>query len=60
VSIAQVLSEVARADELATYPAFAPGRLEATTQFFLDLVIECLLKRALFETTPKLSCRYTL
>lgn len=53
-AVAQVLSEVARADELSTYPAFAPERLDATTQFFLDLAVERLLKRALFGESLKL------
>jgi AcrR family transcriptional regulator len=46
-AVAQVLSEMARAGELRTYPGFAPERLDVTTQFFTDLVIERLLRRAL-------------
>ena len=46
-AVARVLSEVARADEIGTYPAFAPERFEAMPLFFTDLVIERLLRRAL-------------
>jgi AcrR family transcriptional regulator len=47
-AVTQILSEVAKSDEIGTFPAFAPERLPATTQFFLDLVVARLFVRALF------------
>jgi AcrR family transcriptional regulator len=47
-AVARLLSEVAQSDELERLPAFAPGRLAATTIFFQDLVILPLIMRALF------------
>ena len=43
-----ILRDVAASDEIGRFPAFAPTRLTATTQFFLDLVVARLLMRALF------------
>ena len=53
-AVIQVLTEVAHTDEIGTFPAFAPERLETTTQFFIDLVVERLLMRALFGESLKL------
>lgn len=53
-AVIQVLSEVAHTDEIGTFPAFAPERLETTTQLFIDLVVERLLMRALFGESLKL------
>jgi len=47
-AVAQALIEATRADATCSSSAFAPGRLEKTTQFFIDLVIERFLIRALF------------
>ena len=46
-AVAEVLSEVAHSDEIGTFPAFVPERIETTAQFFMDLVIARLLMRAL-------------
>jgi AcrR family transcriptional regulator len=46
-AVAGVLGELARSDELAALPAFAPEHLPTTTRFFLDLVLLPLLMRAL-------------
>jgi AcrR family transcriptional regulator len=43
------LREIARSDELAMQPAFAPQRLPRTARSFLDLVVVPILLRALFE-----------
>ncbi|UCI19937.1 TetR/AcrR family transcriptional regulator [Mesorhizobium sp. B2-1-8] len=42
-----VLREIASSDEAAVFPGLAPGRLETTTHFFLDLVASRFLLRAL-------------
>jgi AcrR family transcriptional regulator len=52
-AVARLLGQVAQSDELRTLPAFAPRRLQATTRFFLDLVLLPLLLRALFGAKPK-------
>jgi AcrR family transcriptional regulator len=46
--VARLLGEAAQSDELARLPAFAPERLAATTQFFLDIVFMPMILRALF------------
>lgn len=46
-AVARLLGEVAQSDKLGRLPAFAPGRLPATTRFFLDLVLLPPLMRAL-------------
>src|SRR5271165_2748197 len=38
-AVSQALSQIANAEEISTFPAFAPDRLAATTRFFLDLVV---------------------
>lgn len=52
-SVTHVLSEMARLDRSGAFPAFAPERLAATTQFFLDLVVARLLMRALLGESLK-------
>ena len=47
-AVAPVLRDLMQSGRMLEYPAFAPDRLEATTQFFIDLVVERLLLRALF------------
>ena len=47
-AVSQALSDVAHDDETGTFPAFAPDRLAAMTQFFLDLVVARPLMRAVF------------
>ena len=47
-AVLQVLTETAQRESLFSSPAFSPERLEKTTQFFIDLVIEPILIRALF------------
>ena len=47
-AVSQVLNETGQADVIRSFPAFAPERLEKTSQFFIDLVIERFLIRALF------------
>jgi len=47
-AVAPVLRDLVQSGRMADYPAFHPDRLEATTQFFIDLVVERLLLRALF------------
>jgi hypothetical protein len=46
--VARLLGEAAQSDELASLPAFAPERLAATTQFFMDVVFMPMILRALF------------
>jgi AcrR family transcriptional regulator len=50
--VSQMLSETAQTHAIGSYPAFRPERLEKTTQFFLDLVIQRILNRALFGENP--------
>lgn len=52
-AVSRLLSAVAKTDEIGKYPAFAPRRLAATTQFFLDLVVARMLMRALFGASLK-------
>lgn len=52
-AVSRLLSAVAKTDEIGRYPAFAPQRLAATTQFFLDLVVARMLMRALFGANLK-------
>ena len=47
-TVGRLLSDVAQSDGLGTLPAFAPERLAATTQFFMDLVFKPMIMRALF------------
>jgi AcrR family transcriptional regulator len=47
-TVGRLLSEVAQSDGLGTLPAFAPERLAATTQCFMDLVFKPMIMRALF------------
>jgi AcrR family transcriptional regulator len=53
-AITRVLTEAARTDEIGGTPAFAPERIEATAQFFMDLAIGRLLMRGLFGEDPDL------
>jgi AcrR family transcriptional regulator len=46
-SLARVLAEMARSENVAGLPAFAPDRLVNTTRVFLDLLLLPLLMRAL-------------
>lgn len=52
-AVSRALSDVAHADETSIFPAFAPDRLAATTQFFLDLVVARPLLRAVFGESRK-------
>ena len=47
-AVGRLLSEMAQPDGLGTMPAFAPERLTATTQFFIDIVFMPMILRALF------------
>jgi hypothetical protein len=47
-AVKRVLSEVSRSDVIEAFPAFAPERLDATTHFFLDLIVSRFFMRALF------------
>src|SRR5580704_12651166 len=47
-TVGRLLSDVAQSDGLGALPAFAPERLAATTQFFMDLVFKPMIMRALF------------
>ena len=47
-TVGRLLSDVAQSDGLGGLPAFAPERLAATTQFFMDLVFKPMIMRALF------------
>ena len=51
--VGRLLSGVAKSDELARLPAFAPERLATTTRFFRDLVILPLILRALYGEQPE-------
>ena len=53
VAVSQLLSAIAKSEVIRRYPAFAPDRLPATTQFFLDLVVARMLMRALFGASLK-------
>jgi AcrR family transcriptional regulator len=54
-AVAAVLKEVASSVESTAFPAFAPDRAAETTQFFIDLIVERHLIRALFgESIPAL------
>jgi len=53
-AVSQLLSEVGQSDEIGHYPAFAPERLAATTQFFIDLVVLRFFVRALTGEDLKL------
>lgn len=46
--VSRVLAEAARTDPIGASPAFAPDQIDATTHYFLDLVIIRLLMRGLF------------
>jgi AcrR family transcriptional regulator len=46
--VARFLAEVAQSDALGALPAFAPERLAATAQFFMDLILLPMMMRALF------------
>jgi len=48
-AISQVLKEIGQSQEMAGSPAFAPDRLDATTHYFLDLVISPFMLRALLH-----------
>jgi AcrR family transcriptional regulator len=50
---ARLLGEIAQSSELASLPAFAPERLQATARVFLDLVAVPMIMRALFEVDLK-------
>ena len=47
-TVGRLLSDVAQSDGLGGLPAFAPERLAATTQCFMDLVFKPMIMRALF------------
>lgn len=47
-AVARLLGEVTQSDDIRALPAFAPEHLATTTNFFLDLVLWPLLRRALF------------
>jgi AcrR family transcriptional regulator len=47
-TVGRLLSEVAQSDGLGALPAFAPERIAATTQCFMDLVFKPMIMRALF------------
>jgi len=46
-AVSRLLAELAQSAELQALPAFSPDQLEKTTGFFLDLVVQRLLLRAL-------------
>jgi len=50
--VARLLGEAAQSEELASLPAFAPQRLAATAQFFIDVVFMPMILRALFGEKP--------
>lgn len=52
-AVAAVLGEIARTDEIENFPAFAPERVAKTTLFFLDLVVEPVMKRAVYGENLK-------
>ncbi len=47
-SIAQLLGEFAKSDEMRGLPAFAPDRLPATARVFADLILLPMIMRGLF------------
>ena len=47
-SIAQLLGEFAKSDEMEALPAFAPDRLPATARVFADLILLPMIMRGLF------------
>src|SRR5271157_5746969 len=47
-TIAQLLGERAKSDEMGALPAFAPDRLTATARRFADLILLPIMMRALF------------
>jgi AcrR family transcriptional regulator len=54
-TIAKLLGELARSDEMAALPAFAPDHLAATARRFTEMVVLPILMRALFgESTDAL------
>jgi len=52
-AVSHLLGAIAQSDGIRKFPAFAPERIAATTQFFLDLVVTRLLMRALFGENRK-------
>lgn len=52
-AVSQLLSGVAKSDQIGKYPAFAPDQIATTSQFFMDLIVTRLLMRALFGATLK-------
>lgn len=52
-AVARLLSEAAQSDSFDALPAFAPERLAATTEFFMDLIFLPMIIRALFGEKPK-------
>jgi AcrR family transcriptional regulator len=52
-TVGRLLSEAAQSDGLGNLPAFAPERLIATTQYFMDLVFKPMIMRALFGENLK-------
>jgi AcrR family transcriptional regulator len=50
---ARLLGEAAQSEEGGMLPAFAPEQLATTTQFFFDLVVFPLIRRALFGEKPE-------
>jgi len=51
-TIARLLGEIARSEEMAALPAFAPDRLAATTRRFTEMIVLPLVMRALFGEGP--------
>ena len=47
-TIATLLGDVARSDEMASLPAFAPDRLPATSRRFTEMIVLPIVMRALF------------
>jgi hypothetical protein len=55
-AVARLLADAAQSDEFGRLPAFAPQRLAATAEVFLDLVVLPLLLRALHGEQLKALC----
>lgn len=52
-AVGRLLNDMAQSDGLGALPAFAPERLAATAQVFMDLVFKPMMFRALFGEKPE-------
>jgi AcrR family transcriptional regulator len=52
-TVAKLLGELARSDEMAALRAFAPGNLAATARRFTEMVVLPIVMRALFGESPE-------